>query len=146
MSTPFTLEFMTRWSDVDGNNHMGNSSYLSHATQTRFVYFAKNGFEPHHFDALNLGLAAISDSVTYKSEIRFMQPITVELWCDGLNEARSKVRFRNIFRDQAGTELAQLTSLIIWFDKVKRKKTTPPEAAFTALGRLAKTSDFELLS
>jgi len=65
----FEQRYRVSWSDLDGNAHMGNTSYLGYASNTRVHYFTEHGFPPP-LVLLQRGLALLwcaMSSLTVKS-------------------------------------------------------------------------------
>lgn len=138
----FHIDCQVSWCDLDSNQHMGNSAYLAYAVQSRFMFFDEHSFTPENFKEEGLGLVALNETITYYQEIRFLEKFKLELLCGGLNETRSKILFVNRFIGENGKLLAELKSLILWFNPTLRKSTVPPKQALRALSILALTEDF----
>jgi acyl-CoA thioester hydrolase len=84
----FEHPFRVGWSDLDGNAHMGNSSYLDYASNTRMLFFAKHGFTASRFASEKFGPVIVRDELVYRKELRLMDEFKVDLsrwrlagWC-----------------------------------------------------------------
>jgi len=47
----FEQKFRVGWSGLDANHHMGNTSFLDRAHDTRMLFFAQQGFTMSRFAA-----------------------------------------------------------------------------------------------
>ena len=142
---PFSAEFQVAWADLDPNGHLSNSSYLNYAVQTRFAYLASRGFGPADFAAHRVGPAVLSETITYRRELRFLDRFRVEYRASGANTSGSKFRVVNTFVGADGEPRAQVESFGVWFDLKSRKTTVPPDKLAQAMAALARTDDYAML-
>ena len=96
METPYIKDYQVRWSDLDSNSHMKNTSYLEYASQTRMSYFFDMGFPPKRMMEMGIGPVAVRDEIFYIREIHLMDLFTVSLQLDGLSEDQSRMRLINV--------------------------------------------------
>ena len=85
-SLSFQHQFRVGWSDLDGNAHMGNTSYLAHASDTRMLFFAQHGFTLARFASEKFGPVVMRDELVYRKELRLMDEFTVDFQLVGLSE------------------------------------------------------------
>jgi acyl-CoA thioester hydrolase len=142
----FEQRYRVRWSDLDGNAHMGNTSYLAYVSNTRMLYLAKHGFTPARFALEKFGPVVIRDELTYRKELRLMDRFTVDYELVGLSENGRAFKVRNTFRNAAGEVAASVTSEFVWFDLEHRRPRAPPPDLDSLLRALPHANDFGSLS
>lgn len=140
-----SFPFQVAWSDLDANNHMSNSAYLAYAVQSRFAYFNSVGIPPREFELRGVGLAAVSETITYKQELKFLDEFCVDLLCGGINAKRSRFLFANHFIGADRKMYAELQTQIVMFDQRARKALPAPKEIDAAIAALPKTVDFKTL-
>lgn len=141
----FTTQHTVSWAQLDSNGHMANTAYLDTVVDTRFAYFASQGFPPSAFAKHKLGPVVRKDEVEYFRELRMHQAYTVDFRIAGLSEDGSRFRIVNEIWREDGELSARVTSLGGWFDLAARNLVVPPEALAAALRALERTADFEVL-
>jgi len=122
----FEQRFRVGWSDLDGNAHMGNASYLGYASDTRMHYFTENGFSLARFASERFGPVVVRDELTYRRELRLMDEFVVDLELVGLSENGTRFKVRNTFRTPSEDVAASVTSEGVWFDLEHRRPRIPP--------------------
>jgi acyl-CoA thioester hydrolase len=143
----FEERFRVGWSDLDGNAHMGNSSYLDQVSNTRMLFFVKNGFTPARFASEKFGPVVVRDELVYKKELRLMEEFTVDFELGGISEDGVRFRVRNTFRNGANEVVAVVKSEGVWFDLEHRRPRSPPSELDTVMRSLQRSEDFtEILS
>jgi acyl-CoA thioester hydrolase len=92
---------------------------------------------------LRLGPVVVEDLLTYRKELRLLEPFRVELAIAGITDDARKMRAQNRFlRAADGALCATVRSVVLWFDlQGRRAVAPPPELARLWLG-LARTEDF----
>ena len=146
MSIPTTFEFQVTWADLDANRHLKNTGYLDYAAQSRFLYFAAGGFGQQQFAELNIGPATLSETITYKRELRHLEKFKVHLSCSGHNAKGSKFVFHNEIVASDGHTRAIVETLFIWFDLGKRKSISAPDHLLELMLQLPKSDQFTELA
>ena len=141
----FTASFQVTWADLDGNNHMRNTGYLDYAAQTRMIFFASHGFTPEAFATHAVGPVALEDTVTYRREMRLLDPFRVSFALAGMSGNGAKFLLENQITREGGKLCATVRTRGIWMDLRARKAVAPPEGLFQAIQTLTKTKDFETL-
>jgi acyl-CoA thioester hydrolase len=138
----FELRFRVGWSDLDGNAHMGNTSYLSYASNTRVHYFTQHGFTPARFASEKFGPVVVRDELTYRRELRLMDEFAVDFELVGLSDNGIRFRVRNTFRTASEDVAASVTSEGVWFDLEHRRARIPPPDLDTLMRTLWRAKDF----
>lgn len=141
----FYTQHVVSWAQLDSNGHMANTAYLDTVVDTRFAYFASQGFPPAAFAKHRIGPVVRKDVLEYFKELRLQQAYTVNFRISGLSDDGSRFRIANEIRSEVGELSARVVSLGGWFDLAARKLVAPPEALAAALRALERTEDFELL-
>ncbi|MEO0893086.1 MAG: thioesterase family protein [Pseudomonadota bacterium] len=142
----FTASFQVTWADLDGNNHMRNTGYLDYAAQARMIFFAAHDFTPDAFARHGLGPVAMEDSVSYRRELRLLDPFCVTFSLAGRSDDGGKFVFENQVKRDNGKLCATIRTRGIWMDLRARKSIAPPDDLLRAMETLPKTRDFCALS
>lgn len=140
--SPFEAKFEVQWGDLDSNNHLRNTGYLDYAAQTRMLYFAAHDFTPDAFAEHAIGPVVLEDNVSYRRELRLLQPFRVQLACAGLSDNGAKFMLENTFLREDGKLCAKVRSRGIWMDLRSRKTLPPPVGLKRAMEDLVQTDDF----
>ena len=138
----FEQRFNVGWSDLDGNAHMGNASYLGHASDTRMHYFTENGFTMARFASEKFGPVVVRDELTYRRELRLMDEFVVDFELVGLSESGTRFKVRNTFWTASREVAASVTSEGVWFDLEHRRPRVPPSDLDTLMRALRRASDY----
>jgi acyl-CoA thioester hydrolase len=138
----FEQKFRVGWSDLDGNVHMGATSFMDHAFNTRTLYFAQHGFPMARFAEEKFGPVLLHDDLVYRRELRLMDEFTVELELVGISADGVRFRVRNTFRNSANEVAAVMTSDGVWFDLEHRGPRVPPKDIDDLMRAMRRASDF----
>ncbi len=141
-TTNFEQRFRVGWSDLDANAHMGNSSYLDHASNTRMLFFALNGFTVARFASEKFGPVVVRDELVYRKELRLMDEFTVDFESAGASADGVQFRVRNTFRNAAREIAAVVTSEGVWFDLERRRPRASPVDLDSLMRMLQKSNDY----
>jgi acyl-CoA thioester hydrolase len=137
--------FAVGWGDLDGNNHMGNTAILDRAADTRFQYFALNGFPGERFAAERIGPVILRDELVYRKELRLLDQFTVDHKVVGLSSDGVRFAIENTFRDVHDEVTAIVTSEGLWFDLDERKPRSPPPELDAVQRRMPRAEQFREL-
>ena len=138
----FEQRLQVGWSDLDGNAHMANSSYLDHASNTCMLFFNQNGFTMSRFASEKFGPVIVRDELVYRRELRLMEDFRVDFEAAGLSQDGVRFHVRNTFRNSANEISAVVTSEGVWFDLERRKPRIPPQDLHNLMRALQRTNDF----
>jgi acyl-CoA thioester hydrolase len=129
---------------MDFNQHMRNAAYLGCAEETRMRYFESNGWTMNYFRELQFGPVVLEDKLTYRRELRLLEPFHVDITMAALTPDGRKMKVRNqFFRDEDGELCASVDSVCLWLDLKERKPRIPPPELAALLSQLDRTADFE---
>ncbi len=141
----FEQRYHVGWSDLDGNAHMGNASYLGYAADTRMHYFTQHGFTLARFASERFGPVVAREELVYRKELRLMDEFVVDLELVGISENGMRFRVRNTFRNASKDVAASVTSEGVWFDLEHRRPRIPPSDLDSLMRALHRASDFQSL-
>lgn len=131
---------------MDFNQHMRNAAYLGVAEETRLRFLEEGAFPMAELYRRRLGPVVVEDVLTYKKELRLLEPFRVDMAIVAISPDARKVKVRNrFFRSSDGALCATVETLILWFDlEARRTVVPPPDLGQLWLG-LARTEDFAML-
>jgi YbgC/YbaW family acyl-CoA thioester hydrolase len=139
---PFRLRLFARWPDMDFMQHMRNAAYLGAAEDCRMHFLTASGFSMDTLRARQLGPVVVEDKLTYKRELRLLEPFVVELAMAAITRDGRRMKVRNTMLKEDGSAAAVVESIVLWFDITARKPVVPPDDLRTPWMQLARTSDF----
>lgn len=142
MTPSFVESYRARWSDMDFNQHMRNAAFLGCAEETRMRFLDANGWSMARFAQENIGPVVLEDRLTYKAELRLLEPFLVDLAVVATTSDARRMKVRNTFRKDDGSVAAVVESVVLWFDLVARKPVSPPDALRDIWLACARTDDF----
>src|SRR5512137_921099 len=127
MSQPFVQAYRAAWFDMDFNQHMRNAAFLGYAEETRMRYLDSGGWTMAEFTRRRIGPVVLEDRLTYRRELRMLEPFEVDLALAAASSDLGKLRLRNRFVHVAsGEACATVESLVIWVDLDARRRVPPP--------------------
>jgi YbgC/YbaW family acyl-CoA thioester hydrolase len=142
---PFRLRLFARWPDMDFMQHMRNAAYLGASEDCRMHFLTANGFSMDTLRARQLGPVVVEDKLTYKRELKLLEPFVVELALAAITRDGRRMNVRNTLVREDGSVAAIVESIVLWFDIAARKPVVPPDDLRDAWMKLARTSDFAWL-
>ena len=142
----YTKNFEIRWSDVDANGHLANSSYINFMSHTRMAFLGENGFSFKDMTKFGIGPVVFYEHVYYFKESFIGQPITVSLEVSGLSEDGMLFKFEHNFYNEKGENLATCDILGAWIDTKKRQMTPLPDELLAMSNTFPKAKDFKVLT
>jgi acyl-CoA thioester hydrolase len=142
---PYRQHYQVLWTDLDANNHVGNTRYLEYSTQTRLLYLAENGFGPQDFRAAGIGPVTFEDHVVYKRELHYQERFSVTFTVGGLSESGSKFTCVNRVYTHDGALSAEVRATLAWFNLTTRKIVVPPPPLAAAMNALLREDDFRII-
>ncbi|RZJ38243.1 MAG: acyl-CoA thioesterase [Chryseobacterium sp.] len=120
-------KFEVRWSDIDANRHLGNSTYVDYCSQTRMAFLNKNKIGLTQLNRWGVGPVMMHERYSFFKEIYADQTVYVGLEVASLSEDGSIYQFVHKFYLPDGTHCATAEATGVWIDIMLRKITTPPE-------------------
>ncbi|MEL7030089.1 MAG: thioesterase family protein [Pseudomonadota bacterium] len=145
MAEAFVRSYEVAWADLDANAHLRNTAYFDYAAQTRFAFFAENGFPPSAFAEHRVGPVALEERIRYFRELSFLDRFNVDLTLAASTDDGARFEITNTFVNADGKACAELTTFAAWFDLDQRRVAPPPAALAAAMERLPRSKSFRRL-
>ncbi len=137
----FEMTIVTRWSDIDANQHMRNTAYSELSTYVRSEWLASRGFGIRELMEINFSTIIFEDSTKYVKEVFLGEHITVNIKSVGYKHDGSQWHVRHTFR-RSGTVVAIHDVKGAWLDVAARRIAAPPAGLMKAATNLPRTSDY----
>jgi acyl-CoA thioester hydrolase len=138
--------FEIRWSDLDANRHLANSSYQNFMSHTRMAFLVENGFSQQELVKYNIGPIVFYEHIFYFKEIKPEDKVRVSLELKGLSENGMFFQFEHNVYNQKGENCARCDMMGSWIDLKSRQLTALPEHLLYPLEHLTKTEDYKVLT
>jgi acyl-CoA thioester hydrolase len=141
----YTKDFQIRWSELDANRHVANSSYADLLSETRMSYLRENGFTQMKFEEVGIGPVIFTEEFFYIREIKPNEKIKVSLELLANSESFKYIKFAHcIFNDEAKLSVYSET-FFGWFSLKDRKLIVPPPLIRDILSTVSKAEHYEIL-
>ena len=134
-----------RWSDIDANRHLANSSYVQYCAQTRMAFMNTHKMGLKELSYWGIGPVILHERYSFFKEIYADQEVIVSLEISGSSEDASIYQFTHKFYLPDGTHCATSEATGVWIDMMLRKTTTPPDDILVVMNQF-KTENTKLLS
>ncbi|MGM0634785.1 MAG: acyl-CoA thioesterase [Bacteroidota bacterium] len=138
--------FEIRWSDLDPNRHLANSSYQNFMSHTRMSFLIENGFSQSALSKLNLGPVVFHEHIHYFKELLPEDRVIVSLELSGISKDGMFFEFVHNLYNQKGKHCAQCEMFGAWIDLSTRKLTKLPDELTQRLLALNKSDNFRYLT
>ena len=123
----FFVETVVRWSDLDANMHLANSSFLNFTSFARIELLRKCGITLADFARLQIGPAILREEISFFREAYEGQEIMISVFISGNSEDGEIFEFEhNLYDKKTGTHLAYSRVFGVWFSTKIRKRMPPP--------------------
>jgi acyl-CoA thioester hydrolase len=127
---PFATTLPVRVTDLNYGNHLGNHALLGLLHEARMQYMTALGASELSFFGVSL---IMSDSaIEYKGEAFYGDALRFEIGASEISRVGFELYYR-VSKDEGRTLTARAKTGMVCFDYEKRKVTTVPEAAKSAL-------------
>lgn len=140
----FYKEIEIRWSDLDPNRHLANSSYIDFGSHTRIDFLSGIGFDQKYMAANQIGPVVFYEHIYYFKEV-FIGKIKVSLGLKGLSKGGKFFEFQHDFYDAKGRNFARLELMGGWMDLKARKLRDLPPEIMAKFEDVPKDEDFRIL-
>lgn len=141
----FHYKFDVRWSDIDANRHLANSTYVEYCAQTRMAFMNTHKMGLKQLNRWGIGPVILHERYSFFKEIYADQSVYVSLEIGGVSEDASVYQFVHKFYLPDGTHCATAEATGVWIDMMLRKMTTPPNDVVVALAEF-KTENTQVLT
>lgn len=93
---------------------------------------------------VGVGPVVVEDKLTYKHELRLLEPFRVDLTVAAMTADARRVKIRNRFvRDNGDLLVATVESVAVWLDLTARTVVVPPDALASVWLGAPRANDFE---
>ncbi|MBS1571034.1 MAG: thioesterase family protein [Bacteroidetes bacterium] len=117
--------FEVRWSDLDANFHLANSSYVEYCAQTRMAFMHQKGLSLKELSKIGIGPVILHEKYSFFKEIHHGQSVFVSLEINGVSEDGGIYQFLHKFYLPCGTHCATSEAFGVWIDTSTRRSTIP---------------------
>jgi acyl-CoA thioester hydrolase len=131
----FYHKFEVRWSDLDANKHLANSSYVQYCAQARMAFMTKEKMGVTQLSRWGIGPVMLHERYSFFKEIYADQVVIVSVEIDGCSEDSSIYRFVHKFYTPDGMHCATAEATGVWIDMMLRKMTSPPDDVVEAMNK-----------
>ena len=142
----FSKTFITKWSDIDLNGHMGNVAYCAYATNVRFMLFTEYGFNLDPMGGHPIGPIVFKEEITYYREVKIGELITVTCEVSGLSKDYKKFSFIQKIYKADQVLAAKVVIDGAWFDVKIRKAVIPPKSLVKVIETLPRMDQFQWIN
>lgn len=129
MSVPYIQRFRVRYSDLDTNGHVANTSYLKFSLDTRIGYFFENGLTALMTKEFGIAPIVFREDITYLKELIIPEEIEVHFWVKSLHEDGIRFELCTEIRRLDGELAARVDIQGGWMSLSKRRLEKPPQEA-----------------
>lgn len=126
-------KFEVRWSDIDANRHLANSSYVAYCAQARMAFMNIHKMGLKELTRWGIGPVILHERFSFFKEIFADQTVYVSVEISGISEDASIYQFYHKFYLPDGTHMATAEATGVWIDTMLRKSTTPPDDVLEVL-------------
>jgi len=142
----YLKEFEIRWSDVDANRHLANSSYLNYMSHTRMSFLEELGFGHKSMVTHAIGPVVFYEHMYYFKEVFPGKPVKVSLELMGLSEDGKFFEFYHNFYDSNGKNFARCEMLGAWINMKTRSLTALPNEFLISFDKIQKGEGYKVLT
>ena len=128
-------QFEVRWSDIDTNRHLANSTYVEYCAQTRMAFMSKHKMGLKELNRWGIGPVILHEKFSFFKEIYMDQIVYVSLEIGGISHDGAIYQFLHKFYFPDGTHCATAEATGVWIDMMLRKSTAPPDDIMEVLNQ-----------
>ena len=139
MSNNFMIEFQTKWSDFDPNNHMRHTAYNDYAAQSRIMGITGLDFSLQDFALHKIGPILFREETFFLKEIHLNEKIRVDIKILHLSDDFRKFSMLHHIYNEKGAVAAKINIDGAWMDLVKRKVCVPPASLIKVLEKIPRS-------
>lgn len=142
----FLKEFEVRWSDIDANRHLGNSSYINYMSHARMAFLMEHGFGHEVLAKNKIGPVVFYEHMYYFKEVFPGKPIKVSLEVMGMSEDGCFFEFHHNFYDSNGKNVAHCEMMGAWISLESRQLTPLSKELLQRFQQFEKPEGFRILT
>jgi len=131
-----TKTFEVRWDEVDPNQHMRHTVYLTYGADARVAIFNNNGIEFGVNGIPDVAPVLFREEAIYRREVRFGDTVEVRTTITKLSDDAGRWSMKHEVLRPDGELAATIEADGAWIDMTTRKLAVPPPdiaSAFRAL-------------
>ena len=141
-----TKKIDIRWTDLDPNRHVSNSSLLDYMSHARVSMLEDEGIGQDDFAKHKLGPIVFHEHIYYFREALPGGSLYVSIDLKGLSKDGSFFEFEQNIYDEAGNNLVGYDIIGGWMDLKTRKITSRPEEVMKKFDGIERSADFRELT
>ena len=130
MSAPYIQRFQIRYSDLDTNGHVANTSYLKFSLDTRIGYMLANGLTAEMMRESGFGPVVFREDISYLKELHVPEKIEVHYWTKSLHDDGIRFELCTEIRRQDGELASRVDIQGGWMSLTRRRLEKPPQRAW----------------
>lgn len=138
--------FDIRWSDLDPNRHVANSSFVDLMSEARMQFLAGFGFTQQAFSDLDFGPVVLWEEFHYLKEMMAEERIHIETELLANSPDYKFMRFAHCAYNSEGKMAVYSEITFSWMDLQARKLMPPPEPLQTIFSNMPKASAYAPLN
>ncbi|MCO4820472.1 MAG: thioesterase family protein [Flavobacteriaceae bacterium] len=142
----YTKQFEIRWSDIDANMHLGNSSYIDFMSHTRMSFFTDQDLGLDKMISYGLGPVVFYEHIHFFKEVRLDDHITVSLEISGHSKDGRFIKIEHNFYNSKGQNMAFSEMLFSWIDSKTRTLGVVPNELLRQIEAFPRSANFQFLS
>jgi len=141
----YTKDFEIRWSDLDANRHVANSSYVDMLSETRMSFLRDHGITQKRLEELGIGPVIFAEEFYYIKEIKANESVRISLELLASSVNYKFVKFAHCIFNREHTLSVYSETFFGWFGLADRKLIIPPAELITAFSALTKAANYVAL-
>lgn len=120
------LQIKVRWSDLDANMHLANSSYMNFTAFARMERFSSIGLGVNKLKEFSIGPVIYHENFSFFKEILPSQLVYVTAEITGISKDAALFEFTHNFYNADGQNLSKSYVMGTWIDYNTRKRVSLP--------------------
>ncbi len=146
MQNTYYQKTIVRWSDLDANRHLANSSYMNFTSFARIAFLRDFGISMKDLGKIQLGPAILHEQFSFFREAYEGEEIYITVEIDGMSEDGMLYTFvHNLYRKD-GTHLCHSQLTGVWFSLIDRKMKAPPAEMLAQLKKSVGEREIKILT
>lgn len=142
----FFKTFELRWSDLDANRHLANTSILSYMVHTRMAFMEQYGFGQDQLRQLEIGPAILQESMTYLREVLPGEKVTVDIELNGHSQDFRFFSFSHNMFKESGEQAAYCTLVFCFIGLNSRKMIVAPDQIIDLYLQMNRSTNFTIIT
>ena len=142
----YLKDFEIRWSDLDANRHVANSSYVDMLSETRMSYLHEHGVTQQFFEEHGIGPVIFSEEFFYIKEIKAKEKIRISLELLSNTQDGRYIKFAHCIFNADQKLCVYSITFFGWFSLAERKLIEPPAEIQSLFTTMTKAEGYELMT